>query len=160
MKNATRLIASLSAIIAATPAFAGQIWVSMDQVRPYKIEKSADSIIVGNPGIVDISVRDDQNFLLFGKAPGLTNIIIQNAQGELIENLQVRVNPPSSGMLTYHAGSSRRTYNCTRHCEVSLTVGDSTETFTNVDQQVRVKLGQPSTGTEVPDLQGQISSNQ
>lgn len=149
---------SLVATIAIAPtAMAQQIWVTMDQVRSYSIDESASSVIVGNPGIADISVRDDKSFLLFGKAPGLTNIIIMNDAGKTVKNLQVRVNPPSNQMLVYHRGPNRTTYNCTTHCEVTLTVGDNQTSFSAVNSQVLTKLGQSANGQEAPDLQ---SANQ
>lgn len=147
-------IAALSSFLIAPSALAQQIWVTMDQVRAYSVDRPADSIIVGNPGIADISVQNSKQFLLFGKAPGLTNIIVLDEEGETIKNLQVRVNPPSSSMLVYHRGSARTTYNCTQHCEVTLTVGDDNASFSNVDQQVQTKLGQASNGEEATDLQG------
>ena len=154
MKNTiASVLAGFMSVSMAGVASAEQIWVTMDQVRPYELKDAADSIIVGNPGIVDITVLDANNFFLFGKAPGLTNILVQDEMGEIVKNLQVRVNPPSSGMLVYHRGKDRTTYNCTRHCEVTLTVGDGNDAFTNVDAQVRQKLGQPQTGSEPPDLQ-------
>ncbi len=142
------------ATFTAAPVSAQQVWVTMDQVRSYSTDKAASSIIVGNPGIADIAVQDKNNFLLFGKAPGLTNIIIINEEGKTIENLQVRVNPPSSGMLVAHRGSNRTTYNCTFHCEATLTIGDNTAGFANVNNQVQSKLTQQSSGSSAPEIQG------
>ncbi len=144
----------LLALITTLPANAQQLWVTMDQVRSHTVEKPADSIIVGNPGIADIAVQDKNRFLLFGKAPGLTNIIVLDDEGETIENLTVRVNPPSSGMLVYHRGASRTTYNCTSHCEATLTVGDNSTEFSNINTQIQTKLGQQTSGDAPQDLQG------
>lgn len=149
----TCFLGLLLAFTTILPANAQQIWVTMDQVRSYTTEESADSIIVGNPGIADIAVQDKNRFLLFGKAPGLTNIVILDEKGETIENLTVRVNPPSSGMLVYHRGAARTTYNCTTHCEATLTVGDSSTAFQSINTQVQTKLGQQASGQEPEDLQ-------
>ncbi|MEL6112654.1 MAG: pilus assembly protein N-terminal domain-containing protein [Pseudomonadota bacterium] len=149
----TALIAVLTSFLIAPTALAQQLWVTMDQVRSYTVDRPADSIIVGNPGIADVSVQNSKQFLLFGKAPGLTNIIVLDEEGETIKNLQVRVNPPSSNMLVYHRGSARTTYNCTRHCDVALTVGDSSDAFGLVNSQVQTKLGQAANGEDARDLQ-------
>ncbi|MEO1426030.1 MAG: pilus assembly protein N-terminal domain-containing protein [Pseudomonadota bacterium] len=149
----TALFAALASLLIAPAAFAQQLWVTMDQVRSYTVDRPADSIIVGNPGIADVSVQNSTQFLLFGKAPGLTNIIVLDEDGETIKNLQVRVNPPSSNMLVYHRGSSRTTYNCTRHCDVTLTVGDNPDAFGLVNAQVQTKLGQAANGEDARDLQ-------
>lgn len=129
---------------AATGAHAEQIWLTMDQVRPYTLETPAQSIVVGNPGIADVTVQDNKNLLLFGKAPGMTNMYIFNEEGEAVTNLIIRVRAQSAGMLTFYRGSARTTYNCTSNCEATVTVGDSTETFSEVSSQVQNKFKQAS----------------
>ena len=133
------------AFMLASSAQAAQVWLTMDQVRPYKLEKPAQNIVVGNPSIADVTVQDNQNLLLFGKAPGLTNIYIFDENGETISNLIVRVRSPSTDMLTYYRGTARTTYNCTTNCEVTITVGDDRTAFSNVSEQVKDKLKQAKT---------------
>jgi Flp pilus assembly secretin CpaC len=139
-----RIILSSIAFAAAFfgSAHAGQVWLTMDQVRPFKLEQPAQDIIVGNPSIADVTVQDNQNLLLFGKAPGLTNIYIFNEKGETIDNLIIRVRSPSSDMLTFYRGTARTTYNCTTNCEATITVGDDAAIFSGVSSQVKNKLSQ------------------
>lgn len=137
MKKAIFLVA---AFLAATmSAQAEQIWLTMDQVRPYRLEAAAQSIIVGNPAIADVTVQDNKNILLFGKAPGLTNMYIFDENGEPSGNLIIRVRSHGPDMLTYYRGSARRTYNCTSNCEATITVGDDSSTFSEVTSQVQNK---------------------
>jgi len=138
-----RLIAAVIAIASAiSSAQAGQIWLTMDQVRPYTLEKPAQSIVVGNPGIADVEVRDNDHLLLFGKAPGLTNMYIFDEEGEVVENLIIRVKSSSADMLVVHRGAARTTYNCTVNCEAALTVGDDKATFKDLTEQVVEKFSQ------------------
>ncbi len=139
-----RIIASAVAMTFAliSSAHADQVWLTMDQVRPFVLEQPAQNIVVGNPSIADVTVQDNQHLLLFGKAPGLTNIYLFDENGETIDNLIIRVRSSSSDMLTYYRGSSRTTYNCTTNCEATITVGDNSTTFSNVSSQVQNKLGQ------------------
>lgn len=138
-----RFLAIAAALLAMTQtAAAGQIWLTMDQVRPFKLEKEAQSIVIGNPAIADVTVRDANNLLLFGKAPGLTNIYFFDENGEPFDNLVVRVRTPSADMLTVHRGGARTTYNCTTNCEATITVGDDPSIFDGVSQQVLNKYGQ------------------
>ena len=137
---------SCSAAAASTQAAAAeQLWLTMDQVRPYKLETPAKSIVVGNPAIADVTIQDNSNVLLFGKAPGLTNIYIFDETGEAAQNLIIRVRTPSSDMLTVHRGSARTTYNCTTNCEATVTVGDDQTQFEFVSAQVQNKFTQAST---------------
>jgi len=139
-----RAIFSVLAMLFAltTGAEAGQVWLTMDQVRPYKLETPAQNIVVGNPAIADVTVQDNQNLLLFGKSPGLTNIYIFDEAGETIENMIVRVRSQNSDMLTFYRGAARTTYNCTSNCEVTITVGDAAQVFEDTSTQVEKKFDQ------------------
>lgn len=139
-----RSIFFAAAILAFTTANASaeQIWLTMDQVRSYKLESPAQKIIIGNPAIADIRVEDETHLLLFGKGPGLTNIYFFDHNGEATKNLIVRVRTPSADMLTVHRGSARTTYNCTTNCEATVTVGDDPAVFSGVAGQIASKYGQ------------------
>jgi Flp pilus assembly secretin CpaC len=134
--------AVLVAALAASGASAGQIWLTMDQVRPYEIAAEAGQIVVGNPAIADVTVQDKKRVLLFGKAPGLTNMYIFDDEGNAIENLVIRVKTNDEAMLTMHRGAQRVTYNCTTKCDPTLTVGDSNVAFGEVSSQVQTKAQQ------------------
>jgi Flp pilus assembly secretin CpaC len=141
-----RILIAAALFTASTQvAAAEQIWLTMDQVRPYKLETPAQSIVVGNPAIADVTIRDNTNVLLFGKAPGLTNIYVFDENGEAVKNLTIRVRTPSADMLTVHRGAARTTYNCTTNCEATVTVGDDPTAFSGVAGQVQAKYDQAST---------------
>ena len=142
-----RVVFSAFAISMAliSSAHADQIWLTMDQVRPLKLENPAQSIVVGNPAIADVTVQDNENLLLFGKAPGLTNIYIFDENGEAVDNLMIRVRSTSGDMLTFNRGTARTTYNCTNNCEPTITVGDDQTVFSSVSAQVQNKLNQAKT---------------
>lgn len=140
----TILAAALMSAAMTGTAAAEQLWLTMDQVRPFKLETPAQSIVVGNPAIADVTIQDNSNLLLFGKAPGLTNIFIFDEKGEAVKNLMIRVRTPSSDMLTVHRGSARTTYNCTTNCEATVTIGDDPAAFSGVSGQVAQKFNQAS----------------
>ncbi len=133
-----------AALTMTSAAKAEQVWLTMDQVRPFKLENPAQSIVVGNPAIADVTVQDNQNLLLFGKAPGLTNIYIFHEKGDAAGNLIIRVRSPNTDMLTLQRGASRTTYNCTTNCEATITVGDDQAVFSSVAAQVQNKAQQAS----------------
>lgn len=137
-------------VLAAAPASAEQVWLTMDQVRPYELSRPAGEIVVGNPAIADVTVRDKTRVFLFGKAPGLTNMYIVDDNGELVDNLVIRVRATDNGMLVMHRGVERTTYNCTSNCEATITVGDDDASFSAVQQQVTMKNKQAemNAGTE------------
>lgn len=136
------IVLSLTATLFATAASAEQVWVTMDQVKPYTFKQEVAQIVVGNPGIADVSVRDKTRVLLFGKAPGLTNIFLFDADGNEMENLLVRVRATNSDLLTLQRGGQRFTFNCTNTCEQTMTVGDSPEAFGALTSQIQQKFQQ------------------
>jgi len=138
------LAAAVLLAVSTQAAHAEQLWLTMDQVRPYKLESPAQSIVVGNPSIADVTVQDNTNVLLFGKSPGMTNIYIFDENGEPVKNLIIRVRTASNDMLTVHRGAARTTYNCTTNCEATITVGDNVDTFNEVSGQVQGKYSQAS----------------
>ena len=138
----TTFLAGAAFFVMAQQAAAEQIWLTMDQVRPYKLEIPAQSIVVGNPAIADVTVQDSTNLLLFGKGPGLTNMYFFDEKGEAVQNLVVRVRTPNADMMTVHRGVARTTYNCTTNCEATITVGDDPGVFGGVSSQVQTKFGQ------------------
>lgn len=142
----TMLFAAAALVAAASPAAAGQVWLTIDHVRPYEIERPAGEIVIGNPGIADVTVQDKTRILLFGKAPGVTNMYIFDEEGKTIENLLVRVGASTSGMLTFHRGAQRTTYACTSECSATQTVGDGLASFGEVNQQVQMKMQQATMG--------------
>jgi Flp pilus assembly secretin CpaC len=144
----TIFAAAFISLSAVSTASAEQVWLTMDQVRPYVLQKPATEIVVGNPAIADVTVQDKTRVLLFGKAPGVTNMYIFDEKGETIDNLVIRVKTTTNDMLTMHRGPLRTTYNCTQQCEETVTVGDNAATFTAVSQQVQQKLQQATTGGE------------
>lgn len=142
------LLAAFSFAVAASSAHAEQLWLTMDQVRPYELQKPAGQIVVGNPAIADVTVQDKNRIFLFGKAPGLTNIYVFDEEGQPIDNLVIRVRATGNDMLTMHRGGARTTYNCTSQCEATITVGDGTTSFASVVQQVSQKASQAEASVE------------
>jgi Flp pilus assembly secretin CpaC len=142
-----RVLVTAACTLLVTNAQAEQVWLVMDQVRPYVIERAAGQIVIGNPAIADITVQDKNRILLFGKAPGLTNLYFFDEAGEPIENLVVRVAASNAGMLTFYRGMQRTTYTCAKECDATITVGDSSASFGEVSEQVQAKQRQAASGS-------------
>ncbi|MCI5046580.1 MAG: pilus assembly protein N-terminal domain-containing protein [Aquisalinus sp.] len=124
----------------SAPAMAGELWLTIDQVRNYEIETPVSSIVVGNPAIADVTVQSNNKILLYGKTPGLTNIYFFDQNGDRIDNLNIRVQSPSGNMLVLNRGVERATYTCTQKCELTAAVGDSDAIFGQVTGQATAKV--------------------
>jgi len=135
------VILALSATGMASGAHAQstEMWLTIDQVRAYDLRQPVASIVVGNPVIADVTVQPNNKVLLYGKAPGLTNIYFFDKDGNRLENLNVRVQSQTSDMLVVYRGTQRTSYTCTRNCEMTPVIGDSPEVFEAVSSQSQTK---------------------
>ncbi len=133
-------IATALLIMLPVSASAGEMWLTIDQVRVYEMKQPVSSIVVGNPAIADVTVQSDKRILLYGKTPGLTNIYFFDKDGNRLDNVNIRVQSPSGNMLVLNRGVDRATYTCTEKCELTVAVGDSSEVFGQTTQQATAKV--------------------
>ena len=118
-----------------TQTQAEEIWLTTDYVKPFKTSQPADQIIIGNPGIADVRVRDENHILLYGISPGTTNMFILDENGDVINDLILRVRAVGDNVVIFQRGMERTTYNCMIVCEPTVTIGDGSS-FSNVTEQI------------------------
>ncbi len=140
------IIAILLAVSVSPKANAGELWLTMDQVRAFELSKPISSVVIGNPSIADVTVQSNEQIFLHAKAPGLTNIYFYDLEGNRLDNVMVRVQSATGNMLVLHKGADRETYSCTVNCEPTPTVGDSNEIFQAIAGQASAKATGLSAG--------------
>ncbi len=92
------------------------ITITLDFARVLTFNRSARTIIIGNPGIIDGTLSDDRTIVLTGKAVGTTNMIILGEGGDEIANLAVNVAGNKSQLTTVHQGSEQHVFSCVGPC--------------------------------------------
>ena len=111
----------LAAFLAATsaiPAFAGPgIEVVMNQAKIVKLSRAADTIVIGNPEIADVSVQDGSTVVLTGKGFGVTNLVILDEAGSPIIDEQVTVTRATAASVRIYRRAQVQTMSCTPYCE-------------------------------------------
>jgi Flp pilus assembly secretin CpaC len=130
------MLATLAFGVVAGPVQAGDFSVEVNPSRALHLASPAETVLVGNPSIADISVVNPRLVYVLGRAYGKTNIIALDASGKQISQLGVDVVAPSSSTVTLTRGAGQLTYNCTPRCERTVTQGDSTDEFQNVVKQI------------------------
>ena len=65
--------------------------VQYDQARVMRIDEPATDIIVGNPSIAAVAIRGAKLLVVTGKTFGVTNVIVLNADGQVIVNRRLVV---------------------------------------------------------------------
>jgi len=101
--------------------------VELNKTELLRLPRPANSIIIGNPKIADVTVQSSDLLLVVGRGFGETNLIILDSIGDTIlnANLQVVNSLPAQGVRLYN-GTSRQTYSCLPYCGPSPVLGDDT----------------------------------
>lgn len=132
-----RVLPALFLAAIAMPAQAGNMSVALDEVQTVSFPRPVATVNVGNPAIADITMIDDRNAFILGKAYGSTNIIALGKNGEMISNTYVNVLNGQQATVTLQRGTQRTTFNCTANrCEAAPQPGDSKDSFDIASGQI------------------------
>ncbi len=130
--------------LGATQAKANDLIVKYDQSQLMRISRPVSEIIIGNPTIADVSVQSRDLLVVTGKSFGKTNIILLDAEKNVIQEQLVVVLQDQTKVVNLRRGISRESYNCSPLCNPTITVGDEKLYFkTNAENaQLKMKLSQ------------------
>ena len=121
---------SLASGLTGTPAIAADgapINVNVNMARILRINAAAATVIIGNPGIADVTIQDPQTLILTGKSFGQTNLIVLDSAGNPIADTMVEVVQMQAGVVTVFQGQSRTSLACAPTCQSVLMMGDDTK---------------------------------
>jgi len=135
-----RLIAAgliaLSAGTAAASDYKDTIRVTIDFAKIVKLDEPAATVIVGNNGVVEAAIEDDKTMILTGQAPGSTNIIVMDPDGNEVKNVRVVVATDTRELTTVYQGVERQSYSCQPRCEQVAVIGDEQDAFVSALSQI------------------------
>jgi Flp pilus assembly secretin CpaC len=96
----------LAIALFATPA--SQTWAADPAIvlrvganSPLLLERPFSTILIGDPGVVDVLVRDDRSVILQPLKPGATNVIFLDAGSIAIANIGILVCNVGVGAVPY-----------------------------------------------------------
>jgi len=118
---------SLAASLAPAPAMAqdgAPINVSVNMARILRINAAASTVIIGNPGIADVTIQDPQTLVLTGKSYGQTNLIVLDSAGTPIADTLIEVVQMQAGVVTVFQGQARTSLACAPVCQSVVMMGD------------------------------------
>ncbi len=112
----------------ASPAAADAndpISVKVNMARILRISAPASTVIIGNPGVADITIQDPQTLVLTGRSYGTTNLIVLDSMGNPVADTIVSViQGGQADMLTVYMGTARTTLACDPVCQPTIMLGD------------------------------------
>jgi Flp pilus assembly secretin CpaC len=128
--------------------------VNYDQSQLVKLARPAAEIIVGNPSIADVTVQSGNLLVVTGKTFGITNMIILDAQRNVILDQRILVKRDEQKVVNLNRGTLRQSYNCTPQCNPSIVVGDDDAFFDSVSKASEKKMGFSERSTDQGAQQG------
>lgn len=134
----TIIAAALLTFSLPLPALAQSdaVSVMVNMARILRINSPAATVVVGNPGVADVTIQDPQTLILTGRSFGTTNLIVMDAQGNPIVDTLVDVVQGNNELVTVYQGAARTTLSCEPVCQPVIMLGDETEfTSTNIASQ-------------------------
>jgi len=115
------------------------ISVNVNMARVLRINAPAATVIVGNPGVADVTIQDPQTLVLTGKSFGQTNLIVLDSVGDPIADTLIDV-VQMQGVLTVYQGAGRTSLSCAPVCHPTIMIGDDTNfTADNIASSQMVK---------------------
>lgn len=116
--------------------------VMVDIAKVVRLPERAQTVVVGNPGIAEVTVQKNGIMILTGKSFGTTNLIVLDSTGNLLAESNIRVeNPRRDSTVTLLKGAERESYSCSPNCSPSMRLGDSSAHFDQVGAQVGKRNG-------------------
>jgi len=100
------------------------ITVNANMARVLRINAPAATVIIGNPGIADVTIQDPRTLILTGKSYGRTNMIVLDSAGEPIADTIVEVSQIKSDNVTVFMGAARTSMACAPDCQPIIMLGD------------------------------------
>lgn len=114
--------------------------VLVDQAHVMKLPEGVATMVVGNPMIADVSIQSGGMAVLTGKGYGVTNLVILDRSGAMLEQKTIEVRGPRDSVVVYR-GMDRESYSCTPKCERRITLGDNADYFSATMGQTSARTG-------------------
>lgn len=103
----------------------GAVSVEVNMARILRISAPASTVIIGNPGIADVTIQDATTLILTGKSYGSTNLIVLDSAGNPVADTIVDVvQQKQSDLITIYMGAARNSMMCNPVCQPVIMIGD------------------------------------
>lgn len=120
------------------------VLVTVDHAKVIKLPEKAQTVVIGNPIVADVTVQKNGVMIVTGKSFGVTNLIALDSAGNMIAESLVRVRAPTENVLTVQRGMERESYSCAPKCQPSVQLGDAQKFFGETGGQATSRNGMAS----------------
>jgi hypothetical protein len=132
----------------AQPVKAEDLVVRYDQSQLLRMPRNVSDVIIGNPSIADVAIQGGNLLVVTGKTFGITNIIVLDADRNVIQDQRVVVERDDRKVVYLNRSGLRQSFSCTPQCSPTLVIGDQTEYFQQVYNAASNKTKFADSGNE------------
>lgn len=113
-------LAFVAALVAGAASAQSRISVQIDHLERVSLRGAANSVIVGNPAIADVSVVDANTLYITGKGYGVTEVVAMDSIGRPVFEGQVVVTGGAGGSVRVWRGATATEMACAASCAPSV----------------------------------------
>jgi Flp pilus assembly secretin CpaC len=138
--GALALLVATSGAAATAPARGEEreVFVDMDYARLVRMPDGAQTIVIGNPLVADVTMlKGSRIMVVTGRSFGTTNLILLDRAGAQVSESVVTVVPPSDKVVVQR-GAHRESYSCRPDCRPAVDLGDDRAYINNTIEGVRL----------------------
>jgi hypothetical protein len=115
--------------------------VEVDYARIARMPEGAQTFVLGNPLIADITMlKDSKLMVVTGKSFGTTNLIMLDRTGKQVGESFITVVPPEDKLVVYR-GSRRESLSCKPRCVRAVDMADDAQFMGGALDSVRTHDG-------------------
>jgi Flp pilus assembly secretin CpaC len=115
--------AAAFAVMAAPMARSEPLVVPLDHSVRLTVAGAAQSVVVGNPTVADVTVVDSHTLFVSGRGYGVTDVVVIDSLGHTLYTGEIVVGTASTGRVSVWRGGARTDMACAPACQVSVRTG-------------------------------------
>ena len=104
MRKSPLIFVAFAAVVAA-PLCAQAMVVPLDHVTRLNVPEGASSVLVGNPGIADVTVVDSHTLYVSGRGYGVTDLVVLDRFGRTVYSGDITVAAAGASVSVYRGGT-------------------------------------------------------
>ena len=113
----------------------------VNMARILRISAPAATVVVGNPGVADVTIQDPQTLILTGKSYGQTNMIALDSKGNPIADTLIEVIQQQADVVTVYNAGERTSLACAPKCQPMVMLGDNSSYTSSVASSMSAVAG-------------------
>lgn len=132
--------------------------VPLNKTKVLRLDQIAQTVIVGNPDIADVSVHSGNTLFVVGRGYGDTNLVILDGGGQTILDANINVSQSISAnnvRLFNGTQDERKTYHCAPYCAPAPVLGDSPQ-FVGANSATSSPINTNSAAGAIAEIESQI----